>query len=77
MSGLHVYTDDEEFVIASSEADAAAVLREASNAVDVAIWFQLPDDRAFTYDDGQSIVKKTCGEWAKERGRGYFCAANY
>lgn len=77
MGTLHVYTDDEEFVIAASPEDAVAVMREANGVADVANWQQMPDDKPFTYDDGLNIAKKTCGEWARERGRGYFCTANY
>lgn len=75
---MHVYTDDEEYVIAASSEDAAAVMQETCGPVDVTDWLQMPDDRPFTVDldDGNGPVKKTCGEWAT-RGRGYFCTSNH
>ena len=74
---LHVFTDDEEFVIADSPEDADAVMRDLKYDGPAMPWTQMPDERPFTFDDGQAIVKKTCGEWCAERGRGYFCAENY
>lgn len=79
--GLHVWTNDgDDFVIAASADDANAVMVEyGGSALDVDDWTQMLDDRPFTadIDDGNGPVKKTCGEWAQERGRGYFCTLNY
>jgi hypothetical protein len=78
MDELHVYTDDEEFVIATSPEDADAVMREVgATPPQPAEWRQMNDAKPFTFDDGVNIARKTCGEWARARGRGYFCTANY
>jgi hypothetical protein len=79
---LHVYTNDDEFVIAASPDDAKAVMIESGcfhESDEQPSWRQMSDAQPFTadLDTGDGPVKKTCGEWAKERGRGYFCAANY
>ncbi len=76
---LHVYTDDEEFVIAESPEDADAVVRDLKYDGPAMEWQQMPDDRPFTadLDNGEGPVKRTCAEWCAARGRGYFCALNY
>lgn len=42
-------------------------------------WEQRAAESAFSYhDDGTGkTTTKACGEWAAERGRGYFASANY
>ena len=72
--------DGDDFVIAASPEDAdAAMVEHGGSVVDPIEWQQLPDDRQFIVDldDGNGAVKKTCAAWARERGRGYFCTANY
>lgn len=75
---LHVFTDDEEFVIAVSAEDAVAIMRDIGADADRIDWRQMWDDQPLIadLDDGNGSVKKTCGEWAAERGRGYFCASD-
>lgn len=83
MSDLHVWTNDEEFVIARDVDDADAVMREVGctmTAEEKRQLYRLPDERPFTFcpdNDEATAVKKTCAEWCAEKGRGYFCAANY
>lgn len=65
---LNVYdADGEEFVIAETPEDAPTT------------WEQRAAESAFSYhDDGTGkTTTKACGEWAAERGRGYFASANY
>lgn len=76
---LHVFSDSEEYVVASDEADARIVMREICGSetwpedVDVE---QMPDDKHLTIlEDGVGAVKKTYGEWASIRGRGYLCCS--
>ena len=79
MSKLHVFSDDEEFVVAADEADARAVMHDFGGPD---VWGgdqeinQEPDDRMFSIlgEDGAKI-RKTFGEWATEKGRGYLCAS--
>ena len=80
---LHVWTNDEEYVIAATPDDADAVMREVGHVMtdeEKGQFYRLPDDRPFTFcpdNDEASVVKKTCAEWCAEKGRGYFCAVNY
>ena len=79
MSNLHVFSDDEEFVVATDEVDARAVMQEHCGH---GVWgadceiAQEPDDRMFAIlgEDGEK-VRKTFGEWASDNGRGYLCAS--
>ena len=82
---LHVFTaEDEEFVIAASSEDAAAVHRECvgedlvfCESEGPVTWEQLPDDKSFTLnDEDEGRQTRTCGEWAKLRGRCYFATTN-
>lgn len=70
---MHIWTDDEEFVIASDELDARAVFAELGCVVpeDVRL-IPYQNDRPFTMtqEDG-SKVTKLCIEWVREKGRGY------
>lgn len=79
-TGLHIFTDDAEYVIATDAADAKAAYRESGGEHPAEIDFeQMPDERQFTLyvGDGpaEGTITKTCAEWAAERGRGYFCAS--
>lgn len=79
--GLHLWTDDEEFVIAKDENDARAVLRDimlvdAEEASGIE-FTMLPDEKPFTFDDGNSVTTKTAAEWCAQEGRGHLCSANY
>ena len=73
---MHVWTDDEEYVIAADETDARAVFRENDYMYpEDAELRQLPDDKLFPFRENEEDaepVRKTCAEWANERGRGYF-----
>jgi hypothetical protein len=79
MSNLHVFSDDEEFVVACDEADARLVMHEHCGH---GVWGadqeinQEPDDAMFSIlgEDGAK-VRKTFGEWASSCGRGYLCAS--
>lgn len=75
MSELHIYTDDEEFIIAASPDDAHAVMREMG-CHDVTNFHQYPDDKPFTFHDTETTTKPA-KEWAAERGRGWFACVNY
>lgn len=80
MSDLHVFTDDEEMVVAEDVADALAVMAEhaggdvwnPSTGIEIE---QMPDDAMLTIIDFDMVTKrrKTAGEWAREKGRGYLC----
>ncbi len=76
---LHVWTDDEEWVVARDAQDARAVMAEIGCDLDPDIEFELcPDDQVFTiYQDeqGSDAVTKTFAEWAAGNGRGYLCAS--
>lgn len=75
-----VYGGEEETVIAYDAADARAVQMELGiGAADLegAVFKQYADDADFAFrervdeKDGP-VVTKTCAEWAKEKGRGFF-----
>lgn len=75
-----VYGGEEETVIAYDAADARAVQMELGiSAADLegAVFKQYADDADFAFrervdeKDGP-VVTKTCAEWAKEKGRGFF-----
>lgn len=76
---LHVWlVDDEEFVIAASRDDAVQVMREVkSEPAETYKYVLLDDSKPFTFTEEREPVTKTCGEWAKERGRGHFASLNY
>lgn len=76
---LHVFTDDEESVVAEDVADARAVMLEyaggdvwSDDAIEIE---QFADDKQLTIVDGDTEEKTTltCGEWAQRNGRGYLC----
>lgn len=75
---LHVFSDDSEYVIAYDVEDVLLILSDmrVSPPFDVE-WTACDESTSFTFtgDDGDGDTK-TFGEWAKERGRGYFCAEN-
>jgi hypothetical protein len=70
---MHVFTDGEGMVVAASEADARAVMRESGLRAlcpDGEIQ-QLSDDYRLTISDwDRGRITKRCAEWAAERGRG-------
>jgi hypothetical protein len=76
---LHVFTDDVEWVIAADAADARKVYEEYSGAPDLdgLDWDLCDDGKLFTFFDGNDSIVKTFGEWATEKGRGYFASENY
>lgn len=79
---LKIWTNDSDFVIAESAEDAAAVLYEETLTPPEKTSFHACDNsRSFTfYEDGTRAregVTKTFGEWAAERGRGYFCTSEF
>ena len=76
---LHVYSvAEEEWVIAADGDDAMAVMRETgADPGEPDHYEQCADAKPFTFNDGDVSATKTFGEWAAERGRGYFCTANY
>lgn len=73
--GLHMFTDDEEWVIAKDADDAIAVMAKqygwldgkAPEEYEVHL-YQLDDDDKFTFLD----VDRTCAEWCRIHGRGWF-----
>lgn len=72
-----MFSDSEEMVVASDEADARAVMREMCGGdvwtADVEVE-QMPDEKPLTIvDEEGGEVRKTYGEWAAEKGRGYLC----
>lgn len=76
--------DDEEWVIATDPADAGDVYKNhAGDTIqnqtgdDGLTWEELPPEKTFKLDNGSGVVAKTCAEWAREHGRGYFASANY
>lgn len=79
---LRVWTNDCDYVVAESADAAAAVLHEETlTPPDMTSFYACGDSRLFTfYEDGTRAsegVTKTFGEWAAERGRGYFCTAEF
>lgn len=86
MSGLHVFGDDCEWIVARDAEDAAAIWcetsgcdREPEDGFDL-----LPDDSALSIwcdmdtgkpdeidGDNCELVTLTCAEWAARLGRGY------
>lgn len=78
---LHVWTDDAEWVVASSLDDVRAVLREHRGDDDILIedFTKLPDDKVITIsdEDGSGKTSKTAAEWAAENGRGFLCSTEY
>lgn len=83
--GLSVYTaEHQEYVIAGSPEDAAAVYAAAESAGVVhydtwkpTAWEPCPTGDAFTFHDNGHDYTASFGEWAERRGRGYFASANY
>jgi hypothetical protein len=74
---MHVFSDSEEMVIAVDVDDARAVMRELGGPDvwpdDVEIE-RMPDERPLTIlDEEHGEIRKTFGEWAAEKGRGYLC----
>lgn len=79
---LKVWTNDADYVIAESAEDAAVILFEETLTPPDRTTFEPCADRgSFTfYEDGTRAregVTKTFGEWATERGRGYFCTSEF
>jgi hypothetical protein len=76
--------DEEEYVIATTPEDAAAVYHETVGDDLVfddgpATWTQLPDDRIFGIrleEDDEYATKRTCAEWAQTLGRTYLGSAD-
>lgn len=73
-----VYGGEEETVIAYDAADAKAVQMELGIAeadLEGAVFRQFGDAAPFTFCEDEARknpVTKTCAEWAKEKGRGFF-----
>jgi hypothetical protein len=82
---LRVWTAaEEEWVIAYSAEDAALVYAGtgAEPMPEDIPWTACADDKVFTFHDedengNRRETRKTMGEHAAERGRGYFGSANY
>lgn len=79
MADLHVfdvYGCEEELVIAASVEDARALCAENVSAEELAdaTFEQYPDNYPlpFREEEGKPSVTKTCGEWARQYGRGHF-----
>lgn len=86
---LHIYTDDEEFVIAESAEEAAEIYAKSIGYADIAEyiadvgecpWHQFPDDRRFRYhveEGGEERVEHELPEFfCKKYGKGYFASSN-
>lgn len=74
-----VYGAGEEVIIAASEDDARELCRieYGEDSLDGAIFDEYDDDAAFemyTDEERRNLVTKTCGEWAREHGRGHLCS---
>jgi hypothetical protein len=81
--GLKMFTAHEEWCIASSPEDASKCYEEAigesleAQAGDEKIeWTEEPPDKIYRYNDDGNVIEKTCAEWVREKGRGYFASAN-
>lgn len=75
VDGLHMFTDDEEWVIAKDDADAISVMAEQCGWIDGFVpedfeMCQLDDDDKFMFCE----VERTNAEWCKIHGRGWFAA---
>lgn len=74
--------EDEEWYIASSPDDAAALYEQTVGeplefATGEAVeWTPLPPEKPFRFNDNGHVTTKTCAEWVREKGRGYFASAN-
>jgi len=81
---LHVFHNDEEWVIAEDETDAWTVWEEHTGEErkdhDEIEWTQLADDEPLSLlvdspaDEWQT---RTCAEWAAANGRGYFASVDF
>lgn len=78
---LHVFEisgGGEDIVIAYDAEDARAIMLEIVDAADLEMvgFRQYRDDEDFefhvTVDEEVDPITKTCGEWARAKGRGYF-----
>lgn len=74
---LHVFSDDAEWYVAADRVDAASAWRKftGSTVLYAPDFEQLPDDKPLTItieDEGKAT--KTCGEWARENGRGFLAS---
>lgn len=80
-ASLHVFTNDDEWVIAHSEADAEQLCVELGfgpgSYTSDCQWVQCDGAKPFTYFDGNDAITKTFSEWAAEKGRCYFASVDY
>jgi hypothetical protein len=85
---LHVFHDGEDWYIAASVEDCAAVYEEHVGEppdADFQEFKQLPDDSKIrivcdengTPDDEGEAIERTCAEWAASQGRSFLCSRNY
>ncbi|WP_437310078.1 hypothetical protein [Sorangium sp. So ce388] len=80
-----VWTNDCDYVVAESAEEAKRLARAFyggnDDPSDASAFEPCRDDRPFTFhEDGSRAsqgVTKTFGEWAAERGRGYFCTSEF
>ena len=82
---MKVWSNEYEWACADSKDDLGAVLQEFIGAPehDLEEWEPLPDEKVLGFwcyptgeiceigEPGAAVVKKTCGEWAVQHGRGY------
>ena len=86
MSGLHVFSNGCEWVVAADAGDVSAVLAEFYGDADLADadgWKRLDDEALigiWCSEDGKpgdvgegEVIRVTSREWADRRGRGYLC----
>lgn len=77
-AALHVFTNDAVWVVAHDENDARIGYREHTGAhlSDDELEFErLQESKPLTLTfPGVGTVTKTCGEWARESGRGFLAA---
>jgi hypothetical protein len=90
---LHVFEGEDDWIVAYSPEDAWVVweTHTLSSRSDLGVadedtgyWIQLPDDKLMTIrtdedakDENEGFLEKTCADWAKFNGRGYFCGVDY
>ena len=80
MNDLYVWTDCEDWVIASNEEDADRICAELYGSGELDLeWRKLPNDKVVCVDfeDGPGRLELTCEQWIRRNGRGHLCSLDY
>ena len=82
---LRVWKGDNDWVIAESAGDAAAVMAEQAGYPNEAAYLAetedefapLDDDKPLTLDEDGDKTTKTCAEWVRDLGRGHLGSRDF